>query len=229
MSIIPIPIPIQIAPYILKFVSFPMELIQFAKENQIILPKINSLRGQALALMTQSEVRGQQYISRQEAVLFFQQIGMSSHDAIQPFNKSFGLGRMKLSRGQYCLIYPFTNDCVHLEKRKNLGIDKTNRDESIQKIKQWWQTHLIDIPNEEWHIGHLDPTIADSSASNLVFQPPIQARYRDRFKWDAYFFKMWPTAKELIKNFDKYYTLEEKRLLLETLHNQDFKDEKIET
>ena len=124
-----------------------------------------------------------------------------------------------MTRGHYCLEFPFINDRVHLDKRTNLQIDPLQRNEHIDRIKLWWRQQLLDVPNEEWHVGHLDPTIPDASEANLVYQPPIQARYRDRFKWDKNFFKMWPTAKELSGNLDKYYTLEEQALLLNSLQS----------
>ena len=212
---------IEIQKYLTPFLVFPVDLVQFTEEFQIPLPQINTLRGQALALLSQPEVRGQQYVSRIDAIQFFQGIQMNSQDAIQPFNKSFGIKRLKLTRGLYCLEFPFVNDRVHLDKRTNLQIDPLQRNDRINEIKQWWRNQLLDVPNEEWHVGHLDPTISDTSEANLVYQPPIQARYRDRFKWDAKFFKMWPTAKELSGNMDKYYTKEEQALLLESLKSKE--------
>lgn len=202
---------IDMAKYTQKFSSFPVELHDFMHLHKIPLPHINSLRGQALALMSQPEVRGQLHVGRKEAVQFFQTIEMSTQDAIQPFNKAFGIKRLSLVKGLYCLDYPFVNDRVHLDKRFHLQIDPANRQACIEEIKNWWRVHLLDVPNEEWHIGHLDPTVADTSTDNIVYQPPIQARYRDRFKWDAQFFKMWPTGKELVGNLDKYYTQDEQR------------------
>lgn len=206
---------IQIQLYNVAFPAFPPLLQEFATLHQIPLPNINTLRGQALALMSQPDVCGQQYICREDATVFFEKLGMKSQDVIQPFNKAFGIKRMKLSKGQYCLEFPFINDRVHLDKRVNVQIDIVNRDRTINEIKSWWRNNVMDVPNEEWHIGHLDPTVAQEN--NVVFQPPIQARYRDRFKWDAKFFKMWPTGKELIQHFDTYYTEDEKKEILEYL------------
>ena len=81
----------------------------------------------------------------------------------------------------------------------------------------WWKKNLLDIPNDDWQIGHLDPTIDDASEKNLAYQPPIQGKYRNRFKWDALFHKMWPTAAELAPKFDSYYTEKEQRMLYESL------------
>lgn len=43
---------------------------------------------------------------------------------------------------------------------------------------RWTFENIIEMPNEKWHIGHLDAT-KGNDPSNLFYQPPIQARYRD--------------------------------------------------
>lgn len=181
---------INIKNYTKKFQVYPSELIKFARENNIKLPSLNSMRGQALALMSQPEVRTQKYIGRNEAVQFFQNIGMKTTDAIQNFNKPTGLKRIKI-RGFYCIQYPFESDTIDIEKRKGISIDG-DKNVYIHMIKNWWKRNLIDVPNDEWQIGHLDPTINNGSQKNLAYQPPIQARFRNRFKFDSFFIKMWP-------------------------------------
>ena len=56
--------------------------------------------------MSQPEIRGQKHIGREEANNFFKNIGMETNDAIQQFNKTTGIKRIKM-RGYYCLEYPF--------------------------------------------------------------------------------------------------------------------------
>jgi hypothetical protein len=143
---------------------------------------------------------------------------MKTKDSIQQFNKATGLKRLKMA-GYYCLQYPFESDTTDLDKRKGVSISgyKTS---FINTIKDWWKKNLIDVPNEEWQIGHLDPTINDASEKNLAYQPPIQGKYRDRFKFDAFFLKMWPTAKELIPNFKEYYTESERKEILKALKDE---------
>lgn len=207
---------INIDEYKTKFTEYPEELLLFAKENKLEkLPAITSLRGQALALLAQPEVRGQRYLGREETVKFFQNIGMETQDAIQQFNKPTGLKRIK-AKGIYSLQYPFEVDRVDLDKRKGVTI-KGDKHEIVNKIKDWWKKNLVDVPTEEWQIGHLDPTIDDTSEKNLAYQPPIQGKYRDRFKFDAYFLKMWPTGSELIKKMDTFYTKQEQEMIYETL------------
>jgi len=203
---------IDIQNYKNKFQNYPDDLLEFSKNAQMKLPNIEGLRGQALALLSQPEVRNQLYLIREDTIHFFQNIGLSTDDSIQPFNKDFGIKKVSM-KGKYCIEYPFIANTTHILKRTNATISG-DRNEQIESIKTFWKTNLIEIDNSKWQIGHLDPTIPDSSESNLAFQPPLQARYRDRFKWDAYFHKMWPTAeRELIPNFDKYYTKEEQQMI----------------
>ena len=207
---------INIHTYTKKFDAYPPDLVAFAKENSIQLLSLSSMRGQALALMSQPEIKGQKYLGREEAVQFFKNIGMETQDAIQQFNKAFGLKKMKIKRGFYCLQYPFETDMTDIDKRKGVSISG-DRNTAINSIKEWWKKNLLDIPNEEWQIGHLDPTIDDASEKNLAYQPPIQGKYRDRFKFDSFFLKMWPTASELVPKVNEYYTEKEQRLLYEAL------------
>jgi hypothetical protein len=209
---------IDIAKYTKKFQAYPPDLVEFAKSNGVSLPPLTSLRGQALALMSQPEVRGRQHITRNEAVKFFENIRMETTDAIQQFNKATGIERTK-GRGSYCLEYPFVCDMTDIDKRKGVFISD-ERDATINSIKEWWKKNLVDVPNGEWQIGHLDPSISDSSDKNLAFQPPIQGKYRDRFKFDKNFMKMWPTASELIPKMHEYYTEKEQRLVFEALRKK---------
>ena len=206
---------IDIRNYTKKFEEYPEELVSFSKENNLSLIPLTSMRGQALALMSQPEIRGQKHIGREEANNFFKNIGMETNDAIQQFNKTTGIKRIKM-RGYYCLEYPFKCDTTDLDKRKGVSISG-NRDDYINTIKNWWNNNLLNIPNNEWQIGHLDPTTDDSSENNLAYQPPIQGKYRDRFKFDKFFIKMWPTVNELVPKIDDYYTDKEQKLLYESL------------
>lgn len=207
---------INIDMYTKKFEAYPDDLLIFAKENNLQMLSLDSMRGQALALMAQPEVRGQKHIGRNEAEKFFENIGFKTTDAIQQFNKATGLKRLKIKRGYYCLQYPYELDTTDLDKRKGVYISG-DKNTYINTIKNWWKKNLLDIPNEEWQIGHLDPTIDDPSEKNLAYQPPIQGKYRDRFKFDKFFITMWPTAYELIPKINKYYTEKEQKLIYESL------------
>lgn len=206
---------IALGRYTEKFTMYPIDLVEFARENDIELPSIETHRGQALCLMAQPDIRGTVFISTVDAGEFLTRIGMESRDPIQAFNKATGLARVS-KRGYYCLKFPFAVDKVDIDKRKGAAISG-DRDASINRVKDYWRKILVDVPNDEWQIGHLDPTIGDASEKNLAYQPPIQAKTRDRFKWDADFRKMWPTGKELVGKFDEYYTESEQKEILEAL------------
>ena len=206
---------LDISKYTTKFTEYPVDFKDECKKNNVKLPGIDSLAGQAYALMAQPEIRGTKHLGRNEADKFFEQIGMETKDSIQPFNKTSqkGLVRLDLPNG-YCLAYPFQFDMTTVNKRTDTVISG-DRDAQINAVKDWYRKNLLDIPNDKWQEGHLDPTIGDASENNLAYQPPIQKVYKNKFKWDKIFFKMWPTAeKELIPKIDKYYTEKEQKLLL---------------
>jgi hypothetical protein len=201
--------------YTQSFTEYPAELTDFCTTNNISLPGIESASGQALALLSQPENRGKRYVGgREDASKFFTQIGIvtAQNDPIQFFNKfpQRGLKLAKLKRAQYSLPFPFEADMTHVNKRKNATIGG-DRNQHIDAIKDYWRVNLVDVPNEEWQVGHLNPEIEDSSEENLAYQPPIQARYRDRFIWDRMFQLMYPTTRELVDHPDKYYTEEGQR------------------
>lgn len=198
------------------FTVYPNDLVEFCNNNKIKLPIIDSKRGQALALLAQPEIRNEKYISRNEAELFFKNIGRKPGDAIQAFNKDFSLVRHKL-RGFYCLKFPFECDLTDYSKRNNCQLSEENKNATISSIKNWYLENIINVPDSKWQIGHLDPTIPDASESNLAWQPPIQSKWRDRFKFSADFKKMWPTAAELVSKFNEYYTHAEQIMILNYL------------
>lgn len=199
------------------FTKYPEDLVDYAKEHSLPLPNLSeNIRAQALALMAQPNIRQTYYFEREDTAQFYKQIGFDTRDSIQGFNKDMGLKRVDLPRGQYCLKYPYEADKTNIDKRKGASISGS-KDTIIEQIKQWWRTNLTDVPNDKWQIGHLDPTIPDATETNLAWQPPLQHSYRNRFKWDSYFHRMWPTADELKKNWATYYTKEEQQALFNSL------------
>jgi hypothetical protein len=204
--------------YITAFTAYPADLLTACQAVNLTLPGLESIRGQALALMAQPEVRGRAWVDPDGAVQFFRQIGFPTRDAIQAFNKSTGLRRLP-GRAKYCLEFPFAFDLTDKVKRQGASI-AGDRDELINSIKKFWSENLIAVPNSQWQIGHLDPTIPDASERNLAWQPPIQGRYKDRFKWCPMFQRMWPTAKELVPKLDEYYTEKEQLELYEALRRR---------
>lgn len=206
---------IDIDLYKTKFEEYPHDLVDFAKKIDVVLPDISSMRGQALALMAHPDVRGLKFVDRDQASTFFDNLGLITKDAIQQFNKATGIKRLKM-RGKYCLQFPFQSDKVNITKRVGAFI-QGDRNSKINDIKSWWRSNLIDIPNKDWQVGHLDPTIGDPSERNLAYQPPIQGKFRDRFKFDSLFLKMWPTASELVPKINNYYTEKEQKDIYEAL------------
>lgn len=206
---------IDIHAYVSRYAAYTEDVVSFANTHGIILPSISTMGGQALALMSEPDVRGKKYITPQDTETFFTQLGYSSRDAIQRFNKVIGFRRFK-QRGVYCLLYPYEYDRVEVEKRKGAAIHG-DRNSRIDAIKEFWKENIVDVPNQDWQVGHLDPTIADASEDNLAYQPPIQGKYRNMFKWDPYFMRMWPTAQHVIRNWTKYYTDSEQRVLYDNL------------
>lgn len=212
-------IPIAVYTAAGRFAAFPAELVAFAATEKLPLPELSTQMGQALALLAQPENAGRRYCLREDCEAFLTALGFASGDPIQAFNKfpqrGFVMGSKPRS-GQYMLAYPFVADKTHLLKRTGAAISG-DRDAAIEVVKSYWRKTLVDVPAEAWQLGHLDPTKGDASESNLAWQPPIQAKYRDRFKWDLMFFKMWPTGAELCARVDEYYSEAEQRALLAAL------------
>ena len=208
---------IDITKYVKKFDAYPSDVLDFMTRNNQRLPALTSLVGQAYALMSQPEVRGKFYIERDDASVFFKSIGLETADSIQPFNKSnVALKKMDIKKGQYCLEYPYVLNTIDIDKRKGCTMNE-NRDDYINKVKKWWNDNLVNVSNDKWQLGHLDPTIPIGSSTNLAYQPPLQAKYRNRFKWDGLFHKMWPTGDEWITNMNEYHTEDEQKKMLVAL------------
>jgi hypothetical protein len=215
---------IDISKYTERFTEYPAEFVQFCTENGVKLPSIDTLKGQAYALMAQPDVRGQKHLTRKETDAFFVQLKMECRDSIQQFNKTLGL---KVKKRKYYLFYPFEVDLTHVVKRQEARISG-DKDAQINAIKQWWRENLVNVPNEQWQTGHLDPTTPDASEANLAWQPPLQARYRNRFKWDTMFHKMWPTGQELMTKMDEYYTeTEQKEIFVELMRKFLLSDDEL--
>lgn len=150
-----------------------------------------------------------------------------SRDSIQSINKTeqWGLANpeTRINGGvtEYRFVYPFKFVGVHIKKRKiGSSISLLNRDEEIDIIKENIKKYYLDVPNDTWQLGHKNPDIEDSGPSNLVWQPPIQGKYRDRFIFDYLGLMKYPTPKEISKNPLKYYSEEQLRELHEFLCNR---------
>lgn len=199
-----------------NYYEFDSEFLSFCKKNNITPPKLNTIKGQVIALMTCQENHNK-LVTRELLNQFLDIIGMKSKDIVQAINKTeqWGLESTTYKRMYYTIPYPFSYVDIHIKKRK---IKKTgNKDEQIDLIKEWISKNYLEVPNNKWELGHMDPNNPNPSENDIVYQPPIQGRYRDRFKYDKLGLTKYPTPQELDENFDKYYSEEEQKKLYQIL------------
>ena len=149
--------------------EYDQELIDFYQRNGKKLPSLQTGLGMALAWLSQPDMRGGiRWIDRVMAEEFFRENGHSSGDAIQAFNKPGGsTPGLKLLKKTYSVD-------VH---------DRLTQE--LSHIK-WSIEHILDQPVRDWQIGHLDAT-KGNHPSNLYYQPPIQARFRDNYVFNREF------------------------------------------
>jgi hypothetical protein len=191
-----------------KFTTYEQDFIIFCEDNAITTPNINTLKGQVIALLTKKENRNK-YIDREKLDSFLKSINMFSADSIQIVNKTdqWGLKHQTVDRKWYNIPYPFEFIDIHIKKRK-ISFQVLDRDSKIDFIKEYIKFNYLDVPNYKWEIGHKDPN-KPTSDDNLVLQPPIQGKFRDRFKFDDIGLIKYPTPQELDRNPFLYYSQEE--------------------
>jgi hypothetical protein len=175
--------------------SYPSELIDFFKNNDLKIPKLKSMQGIALSLMSTYK---HYYFNRKICNDLFQKFNIESNDSIQPFNKIEQLGiRTSKERGKYYLVLPYqTSNKYKMRKNFKYGGSLEELDIEINKIKSTIVNDYIDVPNEDWQLGHVNPGLEDNSINNLVLQPPIQSKYRDEYIFIDPLTKI-PTPKKL--------------------------------
>lgn len=77
------------------------------------------------------------------------------------------------------------NKCELLRKYiHDPGIDKLLKD-TMSRVN-WIYENILNQPSDNWHIGHLDASKGGES-DNLYYQPPIQARYTNRYVFNRWF------------------------------------------
>lgn len=160
--------------------SYPEEFNDFCRANNLKPPKINSGNGKALAAMLANP---SSYFDRDTCDKFVDKFDIKTRDSIQLFNKHYGFGIQTSSeRGKNYIVYPYCLSKKH-KMRKNFNFDGTEEEKNneINKIKSSIQSDYIDVGNSEWQLGHKNPDSEDNTSSNLVLQPPIQAKYRDNY------------------------------------------------
>lgn len=79
-------------------------------------------------------------------------------------------------------------DAAMFLKLLNLKYSRDVYDRVMEEIShiRWNIEHILDQPSKVWQIGHLDATKGNDPA-NLYYQPPIQARYRDKYIFNREF------------------------------------------
>lgn len=185
--------------------EFPCEFINFCKENNLKYPKITSKNGKALSVMLNNPTK---FFNRKTCNIFVKKFNIETKDSIQLFNKhaQFGI-KTSNERGKYYIIYPYQLSNKH-KMRLNFQFNGTENEKNIEidKIKSTIKNDYIDVDNKLWHLGHKNPESEDNSSNNLVLQPPIQAKYKDKYIFIDTITKI-PTPKTFIKlYYNNLYT-----------------------
>ena len=200
--------------------NYHPDLLKFAEENKLKLPKLSTRNGKALSAMSHNP--GKFWI-RDDCKLFVKKFAIDSDDEIQLFNKHEQRGFKCIpDKGKNMLIYPYEKS-NKFSMRKDFEFDGTEeqKNEEIEKIKSTIQHDYIDVPNSEWQLGHKNPDTTDSSSKNLVLQPPIQGKYRDNYIFIDTLTKI-PTPSKLladIKSGKSPYTDEQIKQLRDGLNS----------
>lgn len=182
--------------------DYPKEFVQFCIKHKIKLPKKTTMTGKALLVMLVFRFR---YFTREKCNEFVKKFKIPTKDSIQLFNK-FAQKGIQTNSGMYInkyfIVYPYrlSSKC---NLRKNCKYDGTfeSKYQEIEKIKKTIFEDYINVPNDKWHIGHKNPHL-DGSLSNLILQPPIQAKYRDHYIFTDSLTKI-PVANKLKSMIEK--------------------------
>ena len=162
--------------------EYSTEIVEFYKKNDLTLPNIKSNIGIALLLMSTYKYK---YFNRETINIIFNKFNINSTDVIQCFNKVNQTGILTNSgiiKSKYFIIYPYQL-CNKPKMRKNFKYNGSENDKNIEinNIKMNILNNYININNDKWQLGHKNPDSNDNTISNLVLQPPIQAKYRDNY------------------------------------------------
>ena len=160
--------------------EYPQEFIEFYTKNNLTLYGNTSNQGKALSLMLHNPDK---YFTREDCDKVFEKFGIKSNDSIQAFNKHEQKGIITSSqKGLYYIPVPYQLSSKH-KMRKDFKFDGTDEERNceIDRIKSTISHDYIEVPNELWQLGHKNPECCDNTSANLVLQPPIQQKYRDRY------------------------------------------------
>jgi hypothetical protein len=182
--------------------DYPQEFKQFCIDNQLPIPNKTTLIGNAYLLMLHNPYK---YFDRETCNQVFKKFKIDTNDSIQQFNKPEQDGFKSYNsknRGKYAIIYPYELSKKH-KMRKDFKFDGTDKqkNEEIDKIKSTIQDDYIDVPNSQWQLGHKNPESEDNTNNNLVLQPPIQGKYRDKYIFLDTLTKI-PTPKTIKKLYE---------------------------
>lgn len=162
--------------------EYPGNFLAFCKENELVLPKITSSNGKALATML---TYPHTYWNRKTCDEFVKKFNIETSDSIQLFNKHSQRGILTNSGFEKARLYiqiPFSLSNKS-KMRKDFKFNGSEEEKNIQinKIKATIRVDYIDVPNKQWQLGHKNPNSTDNSEKNLILQPPIQGKYRDDY------------------------------------------------
>ena len=183
--------------------EYPEEFIKFCKENDLHPQSITTGNGKALSVMLKYK---HCFWNRDTCDKFVEKFNISTSDSIQLFNKHNQWGIQTNSgkeRGKLYIVYPYALSNKH-KMRKNFKFDGTEEEKNteIDKTKSTIKADYIDVPNNQWQLGHKNPDSTDNSNHNLVLQPPIQGKYRDDYIFIDTLTKM-PVANKLKTMIEK--------------------------
>jgi hypothetical protein len=161
---------------------YPEEFNNFCKKNNLKPPSINSGNGKALSAMLYNNYY---YWDRDACDTFVSKFNIKTKDSIQLFNKHSQWGiktNSGIDKGKLYIVYPYELSNKH-KMRKDFKFDGTEDElyNEINKIKSTIKYDYIDVPNDNWQLGHKNPSSVMNTSHNLVLQPPIQGKYKDDY------------------------------------------------
>lgn len=162
--------------------AFPEEFLEFCKKHELKPPGLHTMNGKALSAMLSFPCK---YWNRDTCEEFIKKFGLKSKDSIQLFNKHSQWGIRTNSgteKGRQYIIYPYSLSNKH-KMRKDFKFDESDevKNKEIEKIKETIKHDYVDVPNENWQLGHKNPGSIDNTSANMILQPPIQAKYKDNY------------------------------------------------
>ena len=212
-----------------KPTEYDEDFKSFCKKYKIKLSRLSSMKGMVIAILTNKENRNK-YVNRDILEKIMKDLEKYSKDVIQLINKTDQWGLVyetdsskKKHDVHYRIPYPFRYTSVHVEKRKDFTghfQDKDARNKAINAQKEHIKNYYIDVPNDKWELGHKDANKKDNTDKNLIIQPPIQGKYKDKFIFFDALTRM-PSGKELSKDIKskkhKYYGEDDLKLIYKSL------------